>query len=219
MNLHLPESYVENLSPVHYDDFRGDGLCQQAVYDFAVLRAKELGAVRILDFGCGSAVKLIPHRDRFMIVAVDQETVVDNLRGYLAASTPRGLTLPRGFLTVGHDFERDLLKMASTETTIIVCADVIEHLVDPTNLLASIRHALTHGALRAFISTPCRTHCPGISKKGPPNNAAHVREWTCAEFERLMTEARLEVVDTKHMPERPGAEGKGTFLVEVVDAA
>lgn len=212
MNLHLPEGYVERLDALAYDDTDSDGLCQQAVYDYAIKRAKELGARQIADFGCGNAKKLLPHRDRFSITGVDLNAVVDQLRGQV------GFEGSNGFRTHDHDFSRQPLKFSTDGQTLLICADVIEHLVDPTYLLQSIRHALRNGALRAVISTPCRTHHKGVSKTGPPNNPCHVREWSCKEFLALMAEARLDVLSSTHVAERPDSEGKGTFLVEVVDA-
>lgn len=217
MNLHLAEGYVENLAPTAHDDMKSDGLCQQAVYDYALLQAKLLNCARVVDFGCGSAKKLLPHADRFDIIGIDLENIVDQLRGYESMSDPYEEKRVRGFTTRAHDFSQGMYQFRSAPSAMLICADVIEHLVDPKMLLSSIRYALRRGAARAVISTPCRQHCPGISKKGPPNNPAHVREWTCKEFLELMAEAGLHVVNSLHVPERPDAEGKGTFLVEVVD--
>lgn len=206
----LPAKYVEQdpAQTTQYSDFASDGLCQQAAYDHAVRRCKELGARAIADFGCGSARKMMPLVRRFDVTLVDLSSTIEVLRHMEHKAT-----------LVEHDFEQaDELRLP-TYPHAVFCMDVVEHLRDPSHLLAEIRRHLQQSAIRAFISSPCRTHCPGVAKMGPPNNKSHVREWTCKEFAELLQDARLDVLEVTHHPERPEAEGKGTMLFEVVDGA
>lgn len=218
-DLFLPTSYVERVQPEIYDDFGSDGRCQQAVYDLAVRRAKELGCERIVDFGCGAAQKIQPLGSRFEVVGVDLANVVERLRGREVQTRERNIDKPRyrGFKAMECDFETETFVMPNDRPTLIIAADVIEHLKDPSRLLASIRYSLQAGCRRAFISSPCRVHNAGCSKEGPPHNPAHVREWSCTEFAYLLKFAGLDVLSLTHVAERPESQSEGTMVAEVLD--
>ena len=79
----------------------------------------------------------------------------------------------------------------------IICADVIEHVRDPYVLLAAVRSLMGDSTL-ALISTPDRSRIPGAPPLGPPGNPRHVREWSMAEFELLLTAAGFDVVRRRH---------------------
>ena len=208
-----PIGYRANPFAQQYNDFTSDGLFQQAVYDQAILRARILGIARIIDLGCGAAQKSRKYSSRFEVIGVDLPQVVENLRSYTVVDTKTR----RGFTAFEHDFNRDVLSFPGDRPTIIIAADVIEHLADPAYLLSSIRKSLWGGVRRTFISTPCREHNDGCRKEGPPFNPTHVREWSCDEFLKLMEHHGLRVLESSHVPERPDSPGKGTFLVEVID--
>ena len=92
-----------------------------------------------------------------------------------------------------------LLRDAGTDATRFwedVSADVIEHLVHPEHLLASLREALQWAPL-LIVSTPERDLARGIVDFGPPGNPCHVREWNLAEFTCLL----------EHHGLRPGRVG------------
>lgn len=209
----LPAKYVEQPreSFKQYSDFASDGLWQQAAYDHAVRRCKELGLRSIADFGCGSAVKMMPLMRRFDVTLVDLSSTIEPLRHMEHKAT-----------LVEHDFEHpDELRMPSHPQAVF-CMDVIEHLRDPSHLLAEIRRYLQISAARAFISSPCRLHGVGFAKLGPPANRGHIREWTCKEFDELLRDARFEVIEATHHrehPTQPDVGDKGTMLFEVVDGA
>ena len=63
---------------------------------------------------------------------------------------------------------------------LVIASDVIEHLVNPDELMASISGL----GLRRFIilSTPDRNLLRAGTHDGPPGNPAHVREWSFVEF-------------------------------------
>jgi 2-polyprenyl-3-methyl-5-hydroxy-6-metoxy-1,4-benzoquinol methylase len=61
----------------------------------------------------------------------------------------------------------------------VICADVIEHVAAPDELLEFLA-AL--GAEHLVISTPDRNELHLGTEDGPPKNIHHVREWTLPEF-------------------------------------
>ena len=72
------------------------------------------------------------------------------------------------------------------QNSVIVCADVIEHLVNPSYLLEKIRGFLQY-ALVVIITTPERDLTRGKDDLGPPENQHHVREWNFDEFKKLLS--------------------------------
>jgi len=67
-----------------------------------------------------------------------------------------------------------------TKYDIIICADVIEHLKDPDQLLEFLK-SISHHQSIIIISTPERDIRRGINNKQSPNEE-HVREWNKEEL-------------------------------------
>ena len=66
---------------------------------------------------------------------------------------------------------------------LIICADVIEHVKDPLELLQQLKHMKFE---LLFLSTPERGLVRGAVDYGPPDNDSHVREWNAAEFREFL---------------------------------
>ena len=62
---------------------------------------------------------------------------------------------------------------------LVICADVIEHLVDPDELLGFIERCQPKVIV---LSTPDRNKMRPDTRGGPPSNFCHVREWAWDEF-------------------------------------
>jgi hypothetical protein len=71
------------------------------------------------------------------------------------------------------------LSGAAPRAELVICADVIEHLEDPNELLQFIKRTQ---ASRVVISTPERDLLNLGTHDGPPRNMHHVREWNGDEF-------------------------------------
>ena len=65
---------------------------------------------------------------------------------------------------------------------VVVCSDVIEHLVDPEPLIENLRSWLDYAPI-VILTTPERDLVRGPNDLGPPINPSHVREWSLAELE------------------------------------
>lgn len=76
------------------------------------------------------------------------------------------------------------------DDTVVVCADVIEHLADPRPLLGLLADCRHRGAL-VITSTPDRVRVRGADHKGPPTNPSHVREWALDEYVALLADHDL----------------------------
>ena len=88
----------------------------------------------------------------------------------------------------------DVSAKPNITTDVIVCSDVIEHLVDPDELLDYIK-AISYKYL--ILSTPDRDLVYKPSDEGcngPPANEAHVREWNYQEFDEYIS-MHFNVID------------------------
>lgn len=146
---------------------------QPEVYEVAKRAARKLGVRNIIDIGCGSAAKLTALHPEFDIIGVDFGSNLEFCRKHYGF----GRWLEADFETC------DTLPLSDAElkSSVIVCSDVIEHLVDPLPLLRLIRSLLQKAPL-ALISTPERNLKSGLQDCGPPFNPHHVREWALGEL-------------------------------------
>jgi hypothetical protein len=81
---------------------------------------------------------------------------------------------------------------------LIICADVLEHLMDPGPSIEMMKRFSTAGTL-LVISTPDRARLRGRNCMESPK-PEHVREWTVREFTRYLRSRGLSVLDTRLFP-------------------
>ena len=176
----LPTGYVSRPKPVYYVDspeHRSGLIWQPDVYPVAANIARDLGAGTLIDIGCGRAEKLMALAGQFRIIGVDYGPNLDWCRREHPATS-----------WVHVDLEHpDLWPLPDERVrdSVIICSDVIEHLMDPSALLANLQ-SLSRQAKAVVISTPERDLTHGVSHSGPPPNPAHTREWALDEFVVLL---------------------------------
>jgi hypothetical protein len=168
----VPPAYVERRTPSYFED-TSDRIWQPHVYPLAAAVARRAGATHIVDVGCGRAVKLVALRDEFSIIGIDYGLNLDYCRTHYPDGTWLEADLERPSPSPLDD------RLAGQ--SVIVCADVIEHLIDPTALLTMLAAMGAH-APAILLSTPERTRTWGPTHLGPPPNHAHVREWSLDEL-------------------------------------
>ncbi|GJL64528.1 MAG: hypothetical protein NPIRA04_31820 [Nitrospirales bacterium] len=164
---------------VHYNDLSLEDEWQLEVYLHALGLLKRHNLRSIVDIGCGSAYKLLTYFD-------DYETI--------------GLELPVNVQVLKERYPNkqwqisDFTTNPSITTDVVICSDVIEHLVDPDELLAFIKRISYHYLV---VSTPDRSLIYRPWQRGywgPPNNKAHQREWNFDEFYKYLS-AHFDVID------------------------
>jgi 2-polyprenyl-3-methyl-5-hydroxy-6-metoxy-1,4-benzoquinol methylase len=197
-SLHLPGGYLEN-PPASADSagtpFWEGGLehndvrYQVPVYRLAVRRARQRGCRTIVDIGCGSGDKLARHFEArgLRVVGVDQESAIR-----LARRRFRGVEWTAGDLETDAFWE----ELRQLEPDMVICADVIEHLVDPVTLLHRLRDLVADGLL--LLSTPDRSRLVA-PQSGPPLNPRHIREWSAEELSRLVQASGFTVLRHHHL--------------------
>jgi hypothetical protein len=182
-----PADYVARERPGYFEDVLTDteGIVHQPhVYPFAAHLAARYGCTHVIDLGCGRAGKLGAFHPELKPVGVDIGANVEWCRN----------TYPFGEW-IEWDFEQPASLPIAPELargSVVVCADAIEHLVDPSHLLENLRRLLEHAPV-ALLSTPERELVRGPDDAGPPANPHHVRKWTSAELARLLESAGLRI--------------------------
>lgn len=149
---------------------------QPDVYTLAECFAS-IGKQRIIDVGCGKGEKLQALSKKFKIIGLDIGSNIEFCQQTYAFGR-----------WIAHDFESDRefpLDSTDIQDSIVICADVIEHLVNPMPLLDNLKRCNDNGAC-VLLSTPERDIHLGPNDPGPPANLAHVREWTISEFRTLL---------------------------------
>ncbi len=180
-NFFLKDGYIARPNPDYFIDEPEGIVWQPDVYPFAADFAVEIGSKKIVDIGCGRALKLAELHDQhpdWNFIGIDYGANItwckENRRfgTWSEADLEHGKTLQTGKLAV--------------ENSTLICSDVIEHLVNPIPLLRLIRKLLRQGATAVLFSTPERDLTRGKADHGPPGNPCHVREWNLEEFRRLL---------------------------------
>jgi len=155
-----PESHIHN----EFEE------AQEEVYQEAYNIARECNVQRIGDIGCGSGHKLLKYFGSYQTIGFEVEPNFE----YLKSQYPENTWIYGNFSST--------LDLPSFD--ILICADVIEHLVNPDELLNWIQN-LDFDYL--VISTPdrdkLRLYQSLQSQSGPPVNEDHIREWSFEEFE------------------------------------
>lgn len=179
-NLFIKPGYCCRLWPEYFHDNLREacGIVHQPdVYTLAAHLGRRFGCSRVIDIGCGRAEKLAALRPDFEIIGIDHGTNIQFCRTRYA---------------FGQWIEWDLEKCSDlaidpemVRGSILICADVIEHLVNPAPLLRTLKSLLDHASV-AVISTPERELLYGADHSGPPANPCHVREWKLSEFDALL---------------------------------
>lgn len=167
-DLCLPATYTHR--PENNDSLVCHDGGQWRVYRYA----SRLPGRTVLDYGTGSGADLIKYFGTRSTIGVD----------VLFRLPPLQLRFPG---------RRWVAAPCPAVADLILCVDVIEHVEDPLELL---RHLAAGSWRHMVISTPerdrvakykCHSHRDRMRQRaGPPRNPHHVREWTSAEFARLL---------------------------------
>ncbi len=163
----------------HYDDSDLEDQWQLEVYLHALGLMKKHKLQSIVDIGCGSAYKLMTYFDGYNTLGLELPVNV----AILKEKYPE------------HEWQvSDFSKKPGISTDVVVCSDVIEHLVNPDELLDYIKQI---NFKYLILSTPDRALMHKRWHKnyyGPPKNKAHVREWTFNEFRHYIAQ-HFDIID------------------------
>ena len=196
----LKQGYRTNLSPAYYLDTPRGITYQPDVYELAAFLAQRSRVKFILDIGSGNGRKLSGLVGQYDLVAID----CGANREIIARNLPQALFIEADLETGLPD-----LSAIDLSQTLVIAADVLEHLMDPDAFLQGIAK-LGKICPWLLISTPDRLLCRGYEDMGPPANPCHVREWTLDEFAGLLRQYQLSphmlgyTVNTDHHLQKTG---------------
>jgi 2-polyprenyl-3-methyl-5-hydroxy-6-metoxy-1,4-benzoquinol methylase len=162
---------------------------QYYVYESCRRLILKYGFERILDVGCGPAIKtkelLAPLVET--VTLVDQPSIAEIvLHGVPTNACFVPANLESSEINLGKPFD------------LIICADVLEHIIDPNPCMQMIHRYLRPSGI-AVLSTPERDNLHGIHNCAP-TNPAHVREWNQKEFLSYIKNHSFEIVQHKLLP-------------------
>lgn len=182
-NYGLKPSYTSRTEPAYFNDNLPDSTAWQAdVYRLAAQLAEQVGIKRLVDLGCGRGGKLAPYADRFEIAGIDYGANIDECQR----------VYPDG-QWASFDLNNQVIAAPAFRDSVVICADVIEHLPTPEHLLQTLHEASSQAAY-VLVSTPDRLRVyNGVDHNGPPGNPWHCREWSHSELEALLLTQGLPV--------------------------
>ena len=165
----------------HYDDQECEDEWQLEVYLHALGLMVKNDFKNIVDIGCGSGFKLMT---------------------YLSEYDTTGFELPENVSILNQKYPNhnwqssNFVNKKIFSTDVIICSDVIEHLVNPNDLLTFLQN---QEFKYLILSTPERelvykSNDPAIF--GPPRNLAHQREWNYQEFNNYVSRY-FEIIDQR----------------------
>lgn len=186
-NYRLPANYRHNPSPAIHVAGPREADRQASVYVRAAAERSARGLGRVVDVGCGTGLKLVA------TTPPDVRTLGIDTGANLARA--RQNHPDRQWMDINLDRPWAL---ATPTPPLVICADVLEHLVYPEHTLHAIRDLIAGGGA-AVLSTPDRVRVRGAGHSGPPPNARHVREWAAGEFGDLLADARFAVRHITHV--------------------
>lgn len=171
-NYGLPEGYRIREKPEYWNDTHLKDEWQREVYLMAAAIMASNGYKSVIDVGCGSGYKLVKYLGRYETMGIDMLPTVVWLREKYPS----------------HEWRSEI---PDGKFDLVICADVIEHVLDPDSLCDTLR-GLVKPKGHILISTPDRLR-PGEPPLGPSTNKSHVREWSFAEFGAYI-KTRFEVL-------------------------
>lgn len=160
---------------------------QYHVYEFAQKIVKENHIKNVIDIGCGLATKLMKLIFPFCqdITGIDLEEAIsycknkNNAGNFIVDNLENPVTNPGVF-------------------DLVICADVIEHLLNPDKLLEFIKK-VSHKDNFIILSTPERDILRGKDCMAS-NKPEHIREWNQEEFFAYLTNRGFMILDHKLLP-------------------
>lgn len=210
-HLFLPWGYARNPqassdsegSPYWEEPSMNNVLFQEPVYRWAARLLRRSADRRVIDVGTGSGVKLrkIVAPVAKVAIGMDQGSGIE-----IARSEGDAIEWIEGDL--GSD--APWAQLVNRQFDLVICADVVEHVEDPVDLLRRL-HGLIESGGRLLISTPDRLWFDTPSFHGPPSNPRHVREWTSEEFELLLESAGFRVLKQRRLFPRGYRRTVGEF--------
>jgi len=183
----------DNRKTTYWDEnaIKLNSFYQWDVYKYVSELVKNTKYNKVVDIGCGASKKLKKLIKPYVkeVIGIDQDSVINFCREKYPDIT---------FFADNFESLNSSSNSCMHDVDIIICSDVIEHLVDPDVLLNYIKNIANKDTL-IVISTPERDLLRGkdcMSSEKPE----HVREWNKEEFAKYIENSGLEILSHKVLP-------------------
>lgn len=164
---HIKRGYKHRTKVEHFDDISNKDEYQREVYQKANTIFVENRLSSVLDIGCGSGFKLLKHFGKYDFIGVEVEPTLGSIQE-----------------KYGKQNFKSWEEIKGKKFDLVICSDVIEHVLDPSNFILEIVNNIKFDYL--VISTPERDLVRGSFDYGPPRNPYHFREWNYQEFNKFI---------------------------------
>ena len=166
-NYFIKDGYTVRLNNDSHDDRNMKDKWQKEVYEFAKKVFLENKFKSVIDFGTGSGYKFMKHFENYDTVGIELPKMLNFLqKKYPNKQWQGGIKPIKNF-------------------DMIICADVIEHLVDPDVLLDFFIQCDPKIIVLSTVDRDIFYPHPELHN-GPPQNWSHVREWNMKELNRYI---------------------------------
>jgi SAM-dependent methyltransferase len=199
-NYYIKKGYIPNLIQATYDAEGNEGFwnenrirnsahLQYYVYETCRRLIKRKKFVNVMDVGCGPPVKIKHLFDltHTKITLVDQPSVKNIVKTIIPNARFIETNLERIDINLNEEFD------------LIICCDVIEHLLDPDICVDFIKSHLQTNGLAVF-STPERDNRRGI-ECNECTKKEHVREWNKKEFSMYLENRGFRIESHQLFPQ------------------
>lgn len=178
---------------------------QFPVYKYAKKLIQEKGIKEVIDVGCGTGAKLAliyNNLPEVSFVGIDRKGAIDYCKKHYSFGN-----------WYVDDIENPDESLGDIKAELVICSDVIEHLLNPDILLNYLKKKVTKGRY-ILLSTPERDMLRGKSCTNSPNKF-HIREWNYEELENYLLYSGFRIVE--HFLQYPIRFGfNRIFLNEIV---
>ena len=169
----------------------------RAVMEWVAKRLEEKQnslSLSLLDVGCGPASKLPIFFPNYKIAGIDTKEAI----ALAQKNNPQGI-----FYACNLDDDMEIASVSEKlgKFDVILCIDVIEHVLFPEKMLRLIRKHLLPGRGEAYIATLERDISRGVDsgRQGSPIKA-HIREWNQDEFAQFIRSEGFLIHECKLTP-------------------
>jgi SAM-dependent methyltransferase len=158
---------------------------QFPVYRYSEKLIREKNIQRVIDVGCGTGTKLaFIHKDlpEVNITGIDQKAAIEYCKNHYSFGN-----------WYVDDIESPDESLGDIKAELVICSDVIEHLLNPDVLLVYLKKKVSRDGY-IILSTPERDIFRGENCMSSPNKF-HVREWNFEEFENYLLFSDFRIIE------------------------
>lgn len=195
-NYFIKADYSPNDKAVTLDEVSGEQYWNKAsiyssyyyqfpVYRYAKKLIQERNIERVIDVGCGTGTKLaFIHKDLpdVSFTGIDQRAAIEYCKNHYSFGN-----------WYVDDIENPDESLGDIKAELVICSDVIEHLLDPDVLLVYLKKKVSNDG-HILLSTPERDVFRGKSCTNSPNKF-HIREWNFEELENYLLSSGFSVLE------------------------